>query len=46
MSEEIIKTNTGIYGRVNVMLPLPAKKSMLEWQKKSGINKTQFFRAT
>ena len=44
MSEQIIKTKTGVYGRVNVTLPLPAKVSMLSWQKKSGMQKGQFFR--
>ena len=44
MSELVIKTKTGIYGRVNITLPLPVKLSMLSWQKKSGMNKAQFFR--
>ena len=44
MSEQIIRTKTGVYGRVNVTLPLPAKVSMLSWQKKTGMNKAQFFR--
>ena len=44
MSELIIKTKTGVYGCVNVTLPLSAKVSMFSWQKKSGMNKAQFFR--
>jgi len=44
MSEQIIKTNTGVYGRVIVTLPLSAKVSMLSWVKKSGMKKAQFFR--
>jgi len=46
MSQKIIRTKTGVYGRVNVTLPLPAKLSMLEWQKKSGMSKAQYFRAS
>jgi hypothetical protein len=44
MTEPIIKARTGVYGRVNVTLPLPAKVSMLSWVKKSGMKKAQFFR--
>lgn len=44
MNEQIIKTNTGTYGRVNITLPLPVKISMLSWQKKAAMNKAQFFR--
>ena len=44
MSEQIINTKTGVYGRVNIALPLPAKLSMLSWQKKTGMNKAQFLR--
>ena len=44
MTEQIIKTRTGVYGRVNVTLPYPAKVSMLSWVKKAGMSKAQFFR--
>jgi len=44
MSEQIITTKRGIYGRVNVTLPLSAKTSMITWAKKSGMKKAQFLR--
>ena len=44
MDEKIIKANTGNYGRINVVVPISAKESMVSWMKKSGINKAQFFR--
>lgn len=44
MEEMIIKTRRGVFGRVNVTLPLPAKVSMFAWMKKSGMKKAEFFR--
>jgi hypothetical protein len=44
MTEEIIKRKTGTYGRVNIVLPISAKQSMLCWMSKSGLKKAQFFR--
>lgn len=44
MTEEIIKRKTGTYGRVNIVLPISAKQSMLSWMSKSGLKKAQFFR--
>ncbi len=44
MSDQIIKTNTGSYGRVNVVLPIPIKDQMLNWMNQSGMKKAQFFR--
>jgi len=44
MTELIIKTKRGIYGRVNVTLPLTIKTTMLALQKKSGMKKAEFFR--
>ncbi|MHA1280380.1 MAG: hypothetical protein ACTSQ8_24685, partial [Candidatus Helarchaeota archaeon] len=44
MTDEIIRRKTGNYGRVNIVLPLSAKQSMLSWMEKSGIKKAQFFR--
>ncbi len=44
MDEKIIKANTGNYGRVNVVVPISAKESMMFWMKKSGFKKAQFFR--
>ena len=44
MSEKIITTQSGIYGRLQVTLPMPAKSSMLTWAKKSGRKKAEFLR--
>ena len=44
MSEEIIKTKRGIYGRVNITLPLSKKNAMLAWAKASGMKKAEFLR--
>jgi len=44
MSEEVIKARTGNYSRVNIVVPVNAKKSMVSWIKKSGIKKAQFYR--
>ena len=44
MSEKIITTQRGIYGRLQVTLPMPAKSSMLAWAKKSGMKKAEFLR--
>lgn len=44
MSDQIIKTKTGSYGRVNVVLPMPIKDQMLNWMVQSGMKKAQFFR--
>ena len=44
MSEKIITTQRGIYGRLQVTLPIPAKSSMLDWAKKSGMRKAEFLR--
>jgi len=44
MTEKIITRKTGTYGRVNIVLPITAKKSMLSWVNKSGLKKAQFFR--
>lgn len=44
MSEKIINTRRGIYGVVNITIPLPLKVAMLEWQKTSGLKKAEFLR--
>jgi hypothetical protein len=44
MTEEIITTKTGTYGRIQVTLPMPVKNVMLEWQRNSGLKKSEFFR--
>jgi len=46
MSEKIISTQRGLYGRLQVTLPMPAKSSMLAWAKKSGMKKAEFLRVS
>ncbi len=46
MSEKIIITQRGVYGRLQVTLPMPAKSSMLAWAKKSGMKKAEFLRVS
>lgn len=44
MTETIITTRRGVYGRVNVTLPLTMKTTMLAWAKRSGMKKAEFLR--
>ena len=44
MNEKIIQTKRGVYGVVNVTLPLSFKTTMISFQKKSGMKKAEFFR--
>ena len=44
MSEEIIVTKRGTFGRVQVTLPMPVKNSMMNWMKRSGMGKAEFLR--
>ena len=44
MDEKTIRAKTGNYGRVNVVVPISAKESMMSWMRKSGFKKAQFFR--
>jgi len=44
MIEQIIKTNSGTYGRVQVTLLMPVKVEILSWAKQMGINKASFLR--
>ncbi len=44
MSEKVFETKSGIYGRLQVTLPMLAKSSMLSWAKKSGMKKAEFLR--
>jgi hypothetical protein len=44
VEERIIKTKRGLYGRVNITLPLPVNTSLLDLQKKSGLKKAEFLR--
>lgn len=44
MSEQIIETKKGPYGRLQVTLPMPVKDSILKWVKNSGMGKAEFLR--
>ncbi|MGA2503514.1 MAG: hypothetical protein ABSG01_05420 [Anaerolineales bacterium] len=44
--EKEIKTKRGVYGRVNITLPLPVKVSLFDLQKKTGLKKAEFLRLT
>ncbi len=44
MTEDTITTRRGVYGRVNVTLPLTMKTMMLAWAKGSGMKKAEFLR--
>jgi hypothetical protein len=44
IDEKTIKTGRGIFGRVNITLPISIKESMLDLQKNSGMKKAEFFR--
>jgi hypothetical protein len=44
MTEQIIKANSGTYGRVQVTLLMPVKEEILSWAKQMGINKAAFLR--
>jgi hypothetical protein len=44
MTENIITTKRGVYGRVNVTLPLAMKTTMLAWAKRAGMKKAEFLR--
>ncbi len=44
MSEEVIITKRGTYGRVQVTLPMQVKTTMLKWMRKSGMGKAEFLR--
>jgi hypothetical protein len=44
MTDNIIVTRRGVYGRLNVTLPLGLKTSMLAWAKRSGMKKSEFLR--
>jgi hypothetical protein len=42
--EQVITTKRGVYGRVQVTLPMGYKKAMLSWAKQSGMRKADFLR--
>jgi hypothetical protein len=44
MEEQVIQTKRGLYGRVNITLPLPVKTSLMDLQKRSGLRKAEFLR--
>ena len=44
MSEQIIITKRGKFGRIQVTIPMDTKSKMMEWHKKSGLGKAEFFR--
>ena len=44
MLEKVITTKRGVYGRVQIILPLPEKASLMDFQKKSGLKKAEFLR--
>ena len=43
MENEII-TKKGRFGRIQVTIPMDTKYKMLDWYKKSGLGKAEFFR--
>ena len=45
MSEQVIVTKRGIFGRVQVTIPMNVKNTMMLWCRKSGMGKAEFFRA-
>jgi hypothetical protein len=45
MLEKVITTRRGVFGRVQIILPLPEKTSLLERIKGSGMSKAEFLRA-
>jgi hypothetical protein len=44
MTDQIIKTKRGVYGRLNITLPLRAKNSVLDMVNQTGMKKSEFLR--
>jgi hypothetical protein len=44
MSEQVIITKRGTFGRVQVTLPMSVKSSITTWIRKSGMGKSEFLR--
>ncbi len=44
METEFTTKNRIVYGRVNITVPMPVKQSMMDWIRKSGMGKAEFFR--
>jgi len=42
--EKEIFTKRGRFGRIQVTIPMDTKYKMLDWHKKSGLGKAEFFR--
>ena len=42
--EQTITTKRGTFGFVRVTIPMTVKETMLDWCKKSGMGKAEFFR--
>lgn len=46
MTEQIIVTKRGTYGRLQVTIPTPVKDSIMKWIKHSGMGKAEFLRVS
>ena len=44
MSEQVIIQKRNSWGRDQITLPMPVKTTMMKWQRKSGMGKSEFFR--
>ncbi len=46
MTEQIITTKRGTFGRIQVTVPMPVKDSIMKWVKHSGMGKAEFLRVS
>jgi hypothetical protein len=46
MTEQIITTKRGTFGRLQVTIPMPVKDSIMKWIKHSGMGKAEFLRVS
>ena len=46
MSEQVIVTKRGTFGKVQVTVPMTVKETMMAWCKKSGMGKAEFYRVS
>ncbi len=44
MTDKTIQTRRGVYGQFSITLPLTVKATMLDWQRRSGMKKSEFLR--
>lgn len=44
MSDQVIVTKRGTFGRLQVTLPMAAKESIMRWARQSGMGKAEFLR--